>query len=63
MTDTQALRDALLDALVQVPRVLLVTPEGRAEVLAEYEEAARQAHPAVAEVLREAVARVRGDAV
>ena len=56
MTDADALRAALLDLLHE----MLTTLEGRETVAAMYEKQAETAHPAVAEVLREAAVRVRG---
>lgn len=58
-TAEAALRAALLDLLVQMPGQLLTTPEGRAGIAQAYEAAAGSAHPAVAEVFREAAERVR----
>lgn len=55
-----ALRAALLDLLVQMPEHLLETPEGREQIAGQYWLAAGSAHPAVAEVFREAAERVRG---
>lgn len=60
MTAEEALREFLLDLLVEAPSELLRTPEGREQALATYEAQAMRAHPAVAEVLREAAQRVRG---
>lgn len=55
-----ALRAALLDVLVNMGKVLLTTPEGRAEAARSMLDQAERAHPAVAEVFREAAERVRG---
>lgn len=60
ISDEQALREFLLDLLVEAPRELLRTPEGREQALATYEAQAKRAHPAVAEVLRQAAMAVRG---
>lgn len=63
MTDAdriEALRAALLDLLIQMPGQLLTTPEGREQIAGEYWLAAGSAHPAVAEVFREAAERLRG---
>ena len=60
MTDADALRAALLDLLHEMGREMLTTLEGRETVAAMYEKQAETAHPAVAEVLREAAVRVRG---
>ena len=57
--DAQALRDFLLDLLVNMQVELLATNEGREQVCATYEWQAGLSHPAVAEVLREAAAMVR----
>lgn len=54
MTDAEALRAALLDLLIQMPGQLLATAEGREQIAGEYRLAAESAHPAVAEVFREA---------
>lgn len=54
-----ALRDFLLDLLVNMQAELLSTDEGREQMCATYEWQAEHSHPAVAEVLREAVVMVR----
>lgn len=59
-TAEEALRAALLDTLVNMGTVLLTTPEGRAEAARSMLDQAERAHPAVAEVFREAAERVRG---
>lgn len=61
MTDAEALRAALLDVLIQMPAELLKTQEGREQTVGAYWLAAGSAHPAVAEVFREAAKRVRGN--
>ncbi|WP_017999942.1 hypothetical protein [Paracoccus sp. N5] len=59
--DTEdALRAALLDVLVNMGSVLLTTPLGQAEAARALLDQAERAHPAVAEVFREAAERVRG---
>ncbi|RMC40986.1 hypothetical protein [Paracoccus siganidrum] len=60
MTDTDALRVFLLDLLTTMPTDFLATEEGRADVVMSYERMADAAHPAVADVLREAARRVKG---
>lgn len=57
--DLTALREFLLDLLVEVPAELLNTPEGRKQAIASYEAQAQRAHPAVAAVLREAAIRTK----
>ncbi|AZV00251.1 hypothetical protein GCM10017635_09680 [Paracoccus kondratievae] len=59
-TAEEALRAALLDTLVNMGTALLATPEGRAEAARAMLNQAERAHPAVAEVFREAAERVRG---
>lgn len=59
MDDLTALRAFLLELLVEVPAELLNTPEGRAQAIATYEAQAARAHPAVADVLREAAKRAQ----
>lgn len=54
-----ALRDFLLDLLVNMQSELLATEEGREQVCATYEWQAGHSHPAVAEVLRKAAAMVK----
>ena len=58
-TAEPALRAALLDLLVEMPGQLLATREGREQIAGQYWLAAASAHPAVAEVFREAAERVR----
>jgi len=58
-TAEEALRDALLDLLVEMAGQLLGTPEGREQIAGKCCLAAGSAHSAVAEVLREAARRVR----
>lgn len=58
--DAEALRAALLDVLIEMGSEMLRSVEGRETVAALYEAQAERAHPAVAEVLREAAERVRG---
>ena len=58
--DLTALREFLLDLLVEVPAELLNTPEGRKQAIASYESQAQRSHPAVAAVLREAAKTVAG---
>jgi hypothetical protein len=53
-----ALRSALLDTLITYPRHFHDTPEGLTDVAWEYRRAADRAHPAVAQVLREAAERI-----
>ena len=57
--DAQALRDFLLDLLVNMQVELLATDEGRDQMCATYEWQAEHSHPAVAEALREAIAMVK----
>lgn len=59
-TAEEALRAALLETLVNMGKVLLTSPEGRAEAARSMLDQAERAHPAVAEVFREAAERVRG---
>lgn len=59
-TAEEALRAALLETLVNMGKVLLTTPEGRAEAARSMLDQAERAHPAVAEVFKEAAERVRG---
>lgn len=59
-TAEEALRAALLETLVNMGKVLLTTPEGRAEAARSMLKQAERAHPAVAEVFRAAAERVRG---
>ncbi|MDP0925698.1 hypothetical protein Q0601_00790 [Paracoccus onubensis] len=54
-----ALRDFLLDLLVNMQVELLATEEGREKVCTAYEWQATQSHPAVASVLRQAAEMVR----
>ncbi len=61
VTNEEALRAALLDLLMQMPAALLKTAEGRRQIAGEYWLAAGSAHPAVAEIFREAAERVRGN--
>jgi hypothetical protein len=58
-TDTDVLREALLEALLEMARGMRSTLEGRETVAALYEVRARNTHPAVASVLCEAADRVR----
>jgi hypothetical protein len=58
--EVDALRDALLNTLIEFPLCIHVDGEGLADTIWEYEKAAARAHPAVAEVVREAMARLRG---
>ena len=59
LDDAQALREFLLDLLVNMQTELLATDEGREQMCATYEWQAGHSHPAVAAVLREAAAAVR----
>jgi hypothetical protein len=59
LTDAEALRQALLETLLEMARGMRSTVEGRETVAALYEMRARGMHLAVAEVLREAAERVR----
>lgn len=59
-TAEEALRVALLDVLVNMGSILLTTPFGQAEAARSLMAQAKRAHPAVAEVFREAAERVRG---
>lgn len=59
-TPEEALRAALLDVLTNMGSVLLATPAGRAEAAQTLLDQAERAHPAVAEVFREAAERMRG---
>lgn len=59
-TAEEALRAALLDVLIEMPGQLLTTQQGREQIAGQYWLAAGSAHPAVAEVFREAAERVRG---
>lgn len=59
ISDEQALRAALLDLLVEMPGQLLSTPEAREQIAGSYWLSAASAHPAVAEVFREAAKLVR----
>lgn len=62
MTEAEAaLRDALLKALIAFPRHIHGGGEGLADTIWEYERAAIHAHPAMAEVVREAAERLRND--
>lgn len=54
-----ALREFLLDLLVNMQTELLATEEGREQMCATYEWQATQSHPAVASVLRQAAEMVR----
>ena len=54
-----ALRDFLLDLLVNMQVELLATDEGREQMCATYEWQAEHSHPAVAAVLRKAVEMVK----
>lgn len=57
-----ALRAALLDTLINMGSVLLTTPEGRSEAAQTLLDQAERAHPAVAEVFREAAEKLRDEA-
>ena len=59
ISNEAALRDFLLDLLVNMQAELLATEEGREQMCATYEWQAGHSHPAVATVLREAVEMVR----
>lgn len=59
MTDTDALREALLEALLEMARGMRGTLQGRETVAALYEMRAKGMHPAVSDVLCEAADRVR----
>ena len=58
-TPEEALRAALLDVLTNMGTVLLTSREGRAEAARSMLDQAERAHPAVAEVFREAAERVK----
>ena len=55
-----ALRQALLEALINYPRHIHEGQEGLADTAWEYLQAADRAHPAVAAVLREAAVELTG---
>ncbi|MFC3170253.1 hypothetical protein [Paracoccus fontiphilus] len=59
MTDTDALREALLEALLEMARSMRNTVEGRETVAALYELRAQGMKPVVAKVLLEAAEKVR----
>lgn len=60
ISNEEALRAALLEVLLALPRDLLKTEEGRRELAGHYALAAGSAHPAVAAVMREAALKLRG---
>ncbi|MBL3674799.1 hypothetical protein [Paracoccus aerius] len=61
MTEAEAaLRKALLDVLIALPVSRHSSQQTYEEAAAAYEKAAEDAHPAVAEVFREAAKKVRG---
>lgn len=59
MTDVEALRQALLEALLEMARGMRNSVEGRETVATLYELRAEGMHPAVASTLREAAEIVR----
>lgn len=56
----EALRAALLDVLVQMAQQLVLTEDGREQLADTHWQSAGSAHPAVADVFREAAEMVRG---